>query len=95
MQDNSNVSSLPAQEQDLSPTMTPPQDNGIQSITELFQQHMQFQPASSDTPSPNNNTDPPLAEWSGLRFQIRVMGSYPAQWTSMYVLVNSNFYGKG
>ena len=26
---------------------------------------------------------------------LRVMGSYPTQWTSMYVLVNPNPYGTG
>jgi len=26
---------------------------------------------------------------------LRVMGSYPTQWTSMYVLVNPNTYGTG
>jgi hypothetical protein len=26
---------------------------------------------------------------------LRVLGSYPTQWTSMYVLVNPNLYGTG
>jgi hypothetical protein len=38
----------------------------------------------------------PTGQVVGLEVSIfRVVGSYPNQWTSMYVLVNPNLYGTG